>query len=105
VIILGIDPALGSTGWGVIKVNGNSINYVSSGTIKTNADDLLHHRLATIYDAIEKIVLEYKPHVTAMEEVFINMNAASSIKLCHARGTIMAVIGKHMIKLVRICSK
>jgi crossover junction endodeoxyribonuclease RuvC len=94
-IILGIDPGINSVGYGLIKCNTyNNINYIESGLIKTSADDPLHIRLGIIVRRIEEIILEFNPQAIGMEEVFINKNALSSIKLCHARGAIMSVIGK-----------
>jgi crossover junction endodeoxyribonuclease RuvC len=98
-IILGIDPALTHVGWGVIETAGSSIKYIASGTIDTKASDLMPFRLAFIADKIEQIILEFHPIKAAMEEVFINVNPLSSLKLSHARGAIMAVIGKYNIPL------
>lgn len=98
-IILGIDPALTKSGWGVIETKGSSIKYLASGTILTKADQNLENRLSYIYSEIEKIIDQYKPQAAAMEEIFVNVNAASSIKLCHARGAIMASVGKNKIPL------
>lgn len=94
-IILGIDPSINNVGYGIIKLNSyNSINYLASGVIKTTNCDLLHIRLAIIVKGIEELIAKYNPLAIGMEEVFINTNAQSSIKLCHARGAIMSVIGK-----------
>jgi len=98
-IILGLDPALTTSGWGVIKASGSSISYIASGTIITKADEEMPTRLAKIIAEIERVVLEFNPQIASMEEVFVNMNAASSLKLAHARGAIMSVIGKHNIPL------
>ncbi len=98
-IILGVDPAISHIGWGVISSVGNQVKYIASGVIDTNPKDELHMRLAVISSAIEFIISEYKPDLVAMEEVFVNKNPLSSIKLSHARGAIMAMIGKASIKL------
>lgn len=98
-IILGIDPALTTTGWGIIESQGSTIRYISSGTINTKSTDSLHFRLAFISGKIENIILEFKPNLAGLEEIFVNINAASSIKLSHARGAIMSVVGKHNIAL------
>ncbi len=94
-IILGIDPALTCIGWGVIETNGSSIKYIASGTITTKPTDTMPVRLALISEQIEKIILDFKPEIISMEEIFVNVNAVSSIKLSHARGAIMAMIGRH----------
>jgi crossover junction endodeoxyribonuclease RuvC len=94
-IILGIDPGINNVGYGLIEFNNyNNINYIESGVIKTTVDDPLHFRLKIIVEKIENIISRFAPDIIGMEEVFINKNAASSIKLCHARGAIMSVIGK-----------
>jgi crossover junction endodeoxyribonuclease RuvC len=98
-IILGLDPALGRTGWGVIKASGSSISYIASGAIITKPDEEMTVRLARIILEIECVILDFKPQMASMEEVFVNMNAASSLKLAHARGAIMSVVGKHGIPL------
>ena len=98
-IILGLDPALSTSGWGVIKTSGSSISYIASGTIVTKPETELPLRLAFIASEIERVILEFKPEIASMEEVFVNVNAASSLKLAHARGTIMSIIGKHNIPL------
>lgn len=98
-IILGLDPALTTSGWGIIQASGSSISYIASGTIITKANEEMPTRLAKIITEIERVILEFKPQITAMEETFVNMNAASSLKLAHARGAIMSVIGKHNLPL------
>lgn len=98
-IILGIDPAISHIGWGVISSIGSQIKYIASGVIDTNASDSLPSRLALISNQIERIIGEFKPDLIAMEEVFINKNPLSSLKLSHARGAIMAMIGKSSIPM------
>jgi len=98
-IILGLDPALTTTGWGVIEASGSSISYISSGHIVTKPDETMPLRLAHIISEIEKVILEFKPQIAGMEEVFVNMNASSSLKLAHARGAIMSIVGRYHIPL------
>lgn len=98
-IILGIDPALTKSGWGIIEVKGSTIKYIASSTIITKSDEKLEDRLYYINSEIERIIKLYKPVHASMEEIFVNVNAASSIKLCHARGAIMSAIGKYNIPL------
>lgn len=98
-IILGLDPAINNTGWGVIKIVGSSLSYVASGVISNDIKDKLEHRLAYIAQEIDKIVNIYNPNMVSIEEIFVNMNPASSIKLAHARGVIMSIIGKYELPL------
>lgn len=95
-VILGIDPALARLGWGVInnKTKEQKLLYIASGVIKTSANISMPYRLANITEDLEKIILHYNPVIVAMEETFVNMNAASSMKLGYARGAIMALIGR-----------
>lgn len=98
-IILGIDPALGCVGWGVIEVKGARHIYLASGVIKTTTKESITQRLAAILNKIEDILNIYKPSLVAMEETFVNINADSSLKLGYARGAIMAIIGKYNLNL------
>ena len=66
-IILGLDPALTTTGWGVINASGSSISYIASGTIVTKPDEEMALRLARIISEIERVVLEFKPQIAALE--------------------------------------
>lgn len=95
--ILGIDPALSCLGFGLIEPKDSKIHYIHSGLIKTKPETELHLRLATIAETIEQIIGLYKPEIIAMEETFVNLNAASSLKLAYVRGALMAVIGKAQI--------
>ena len=87
--ILGIDPALIKTGWGLISIEGNTINYIASGTIKVNAKLPMAERLKGIYEELNKIIALYKPDEFAIEETFVNKNPVSSLKLGQARGVAM----------------
>lgn len=96
-VILGIDPALATTGFGVVQNDKNTLRYITGGIIQTSPTELITKRLIKITQALEKVIIEYKPAVIAMEETFVNMNAVSSLKLGYARGAIMALIGKYNI--------
>ncbi|MFY9589148.1 crossover junction endodeoxyribonuclease RuvC [Rickettsia endosymbiont of Halotydeus destructor] len=96
-IVLGIDPALTNLGWGIISKEATKLIYINSGVIKTNSKDTIDMRLAFITSCLEKVILEYKPELVSLEEIFVNMNKKTSLKLGYARGAIMALIGKHNI--------
>lgn len=85
-IIIGIDPGLIKTGWGVIRKIDNQIKYIASGTIKTDAKLPLSERLLNIYNKVDELMKLYKPNQFAIEETFVNNNPISSLKLGHARG-------------------
>lgn len=89
-IILGVDPGLVNTGWGLVKIdNSNKLIYVACGTIKTNSKDNIGNRLLIINQALQKVILEYQPIQCAIEDSFVNKNPLSSLKLGQARGVAM----------------
>lgn len=88
-IILGIDPGLQHTGWGVIAISGNQLSFVACGTIHTDAKIPMPQRLRELHDGLQQVVAIYKPQEAALEETFVNKNNASSLKLGQARGAIM----------------
>lgn len=92
--ILGIDPALSSLGWGIIKLNPPKLDYIASGLVKTASTELMYKRLSYITSAIQNIIELHDPDLIAMEETFISMNASSSLKLGYVRGALMSLIGK-----------
>ena len=87
--ILGLDPSLASTGWGIIEVSGNKISYVADGIITTDAKTPAAERLVKLHQGVCDIIETYKPDEAAIEEVFLNSNPHSSLKLGQARGVIM----------------
>lgn len=91
--ILGIDPGLHITGWGVIDYDGYRLKHVAHGTIITESDDHISRRLNKIYQSLSDVVEEYSPHEAGIEQVFVNMNPSSSLKLGMARGTAICCIG------------
>ncbi len=91
-IILGIDPGLQHTGWGVIETQGNRLKYVACGAVHSNAKAPLSERLLSLHNGITHVIELYQPHETAIEETFINTNARSSLALGHARGALMVAV-------------
>lgn len=89
--ILGIDPGSRVTGFGVIDVEGQTRTYVASGCIKTLGGEL-PARIKAILDGITEIVTTYHPHQTAVEQVFVNVNPASTLMLGQARGAAIAAL-------------
>ncbi len=93
-IILGIDPGLRTTGFGLIDKQGNKLRYIASGTIKTAADGDLPSRLKVILHGVSQIVTTYQPDCAAIEKVFVNVNPQSTLLLGQARGAaICALVG------------
>lgn len=106
--ILGIDPGLQKTGWGIIESEGHSLRFVAAGLVKTTAKLTLPERLTQIDDGILEILGRFKPDQAAIEETFVNNNAASSLKLGAARGVAMVVparqglvVGEYPANLVK----
>jgi crossover junction endodeoxyribonuclease RuvC len=93
-IILGIDPGLRTTGFGVIEKQGAKLRYIASGTIKTGLEGALPPRLKVILGGISEVVATYRPTCAAIEKVFVNVNPASTLLLGQARGAaITALVG------------
>ncbi len=88
-IILGLDPGLGTTGWGVIRADGNRLSHVANGQIKTEPSMQLPRRLSGLYDALGDVIRAEKPASAAVEEVLGNTNAQSTLKLGQARGVVL----------------
>jgi crossover junction endodeoxyribonuclease RuvC len=87
--ILGLDPGLGTTGWGLIEADGNRLRHIANGQIKTDAATPLPKRLAELADQLEVLLTEQRPDRAAAEEVFVNKNPQSTLKLGHARGVVL----------------
>jgi crossover junction endodeoxyribonuclease RuvC len=93
-IILGIDPGLRTTGFGVIEKQGAKLRYIASGTIKTGLEGALPPRLKVILHGVSELVATYQPHCAAIEKVFVNVNPHSTLLLGQARGAaITALVG------------
>ncbi|MEI2416663.1 crossover junction endodeoxyribonuclease RuvC [Orrella sp. JC864] len=90
--ILGIDPGLRRTGFGVVDTDGTRLRYVASGTIVVPAADSLAQRLKVILDNLREVVRETGPGVAAMEKVFLNTNPASTLLLGQARGAALCAL-------------
>ncbi|MEE2760278.1 MAG: crossover junction endodeoxyribonuclease RuvC [Pseudomonadota bacterium] len=84
--LIGIDPGLRNTGWGIIDCDGNRLSHVADGAIHSKSRDPLAARLSQLYDGIAEIIDRFKPAEAAIEETFVNVNAVSTLKLGQARG-------------------
>jgi crossover junction endodeoxyribonuclease RuvC len=92
--ILGIDPGLRHTGWGVIDVAGNRLSYVACGSLATDNKAELATRLVTIHDGLVRVIEEFRPDETAVEATFVNKDASATLKLGQARGVALLVPAK-----------
>ena len=93
-IILGLDPSLSCTGWGVVRSEGARLSHVANGQIATDAKAPLPERLLHLMDAVYAVIGQYHPERAAVEEVFVNKNAQSTLKLAQARGAVLTACGK-----------
>jgi crossover junction endodeoxyribonuclease RuvC len=87
--IIGIDPGLNHTGWGIIDMQGQSLRFVGCGALHTRADDPLPVRLLAIHEGLRAIIRAHAPAEAAIEETFVNRDARATLKLGHARGAAM----------------
>ncbi|MEE4200962.1 crossover junction endodeoxyribonuclease RuvC [Erythrobacter sp.] len=107
-LILGLDPSLTCTGWGVIRADGSRLSHVANGQIATKSSTPMAARLAALHAGIGEVIAEHAPMRTACEEVFANENPKSTLKLAQARGAVLAACGaaglnvnEHAARLVK----
>ncbi len=89
--ILGIDPGLRRTGWGLIACEGNRLIYLACGSVETSERADLASRLLAIHDGLARVVEDHKPDEAAVEATFVNTNASATLKLGQARGIAMLI--------------
>ncbi|MBS9479194.1 crossover junction endodeoxyribonuclease RuvC [Ancylobacter radicis] len=87
--ILGLDPGLRRTGWGVIEAMGTRLTFIACGTVMPPEEGELARRLAVLHTELAAVLRIYAPDEAAVEETFVNMNPASTLKLGQARGVVM----------------
>jgi len=84
--VLGLDPGLRFTGWGLIEADGNRLHHVADGVIATDSAQSVPDRLRALHDALATIIAERRPDEAAVEETYVNRNGAATLKLGYARG-------------------
>jgi crossover junction endodeoxyribonuclease RuvC len=89
--ILGIDPGLRRTGWGVVVIEGNRLSFIACGSVPTDEKAMLAVRLLAIHDGLRRVVDDYGPDEAAVEATFVNKDATATLKLGQARGIAMLV--------------
>jgi len=89
--ILGVDPGLRRTGWGVVTIRGNELAFVAAGTVKAPLDGELASRLAALHVGLAEVVRSFAPDEAAVEQTFVNRDAAATLKLGQARGIALLV--------------
>lgn len=91
-VILGIDPGLQRTGWGIIISKQNQLSFVSCGVIATTTAFSMPERLKQLHDGLEAVIGKYRPAEVGIEETFVSVNGASTLKLGQARGALMLTL-------------
>ena len=89
--IIGIDPGLRHTGWGIIDVLGSRLSFVACGTVNSTNSDSTAARLRTLHEGLSVVIAAHCPHEAAVEETFVNRDPQSALKLGHARGIALVV--------------
>jgi len=84
--LLGIDPGLRFTGWGLIAVDGNRLRHLADGVLATDSDDPVPARLRVLHDGLQALIALYRPDEAAVEETYVNRNGQATLKLGYARG-------------------
>ena len=92
-IVLGLDPSLSCTGWGAIRIQGNRLAHIANGQIRTDAKAPIAARLAQLQRELAQVIAAQRPDCAAAEEVFVNKNPQSTLKLAQARGVVLAACG------------
>jgi crossover junction endodeoxyribonuclease RuvC len=106
--VLGLDPGLGITGWGLIRTDGNRLSHVANGRLKTDSTETLPARLAHLDTMLSALFADHQPEAAAVEQVFVNANPQSTLKLAHARGVVLLAaargglaVGEYAPRLVK----
>ena len=89
--IIGIDPGLRRTGWGVVEAAGNTLRFVAAGTVQSDQTAELARRLCQLHDGLTEVISGYQPEEAAVEATFVNKDASATLKLGQARGIAMLV--------------
>lgn len=91
-VILGIDPGLRKTGWGIITIKQNQLSFVACGTLTTDAKADMPYRLKQLSDGLTAVISRHRPDESALEETFVNVSGSSTLKLGQARGALMLTV-------------
>ena len=108
VIIIGLDPGLACTGWGIIAAEGNRLSHIANGQVRTDPKQALPARLLRLDEALGEVIAAHAPAEAAIEEVFLNENPQSTLKLGQARGVVLLAaarrglaVGEYAARLVK----
>ncbi|WP_448586175.1 crossover junction endodeoxyribonuclease RuvC [Thermaurantiacus sp.] len=103
--ILGLDPGLVATGWGVIDCDGARLSHVGHGVVATDPREALPRRLARLCAGLRDAIAAHAPDEAAIEEVFLNANPRSSLKLGEARGVVLLAVGEARLPVTEIAAR
>ena len=95
--LIGIDPGLAATGWGVVRFDGSRFFHVAHGVVRTDAAKPLAERLLAIHGALRRVLAKYDPAEAGVEELFFSQNASSAMQVAHARGVVLLALGQRGI--------
>ena len=93
-IIIGLDPSLSCTGWGIVTKVGSRLSHIANGQVKTDPKASLPERLVMLDRELTDVILHYRPDSSAVEEVFVNKNPQSTLKLGQARGVCLLALAR-----------
>ena len=97
--ILGVDPGLTHTGYGIIEHQNNQLHFIAAGTISPKTKEQLPTRLAFLSSELSKVIETYAPDVSAIEQTFVSANGASTLKLGQARGALLLTLAQHNLTI------
>ncbi len=87
--LIGLDPGLRATGWGVIEVDGNRLRHIANGVVKADSEGEMASRLRQLFEGLVRVLEDWRPAAAAVESVFVNKDQGSSLKLGQARGVVL----------------
>ena len=93
-LIIGLDPSLSCTGWGIVAKSGNRLSHIANGQVKTDPKAPLAERLVVLDRELAGVIAEFRPETGAVEEVFVNQNGQSTLKLGQARGVCLLALAR-----------
>ena len=103
--LIGLDPGLAVTGWGVIEAEGSRLAHVAHGTIRTRAEHPVEARLAALHAGLADVIAAHAPGGAAVEEVFLNRNPQSTLKLGQARGVVLMAAGEAGLPVTEVAAR
>ena len=104
-IILGLDPSLSCTGYGLIRAEGNRLTHIANGQLKTDPKALLPQRLSHLASQLEALLADHAPTTAAAEEIFLNKNPQSTLKLAQARGVVIMLAARSGIDVAEYAAR